>query len=605
MLQGKSVDNVIEFLKSLRNEWEIARAGLESDWHDAWANFISSPQAHQWLQRNELYKYVKVQRDDEEPECEPSAEIEWRHKVPTGKGFEIAEVLWAYLMQATFSNEQWLSITVDEQEYADEANLIVKAMLNELKLSDFIVEYGDWLRQIIVTGSSAMRVSWCKEGCKLKFEPISNYRVYVEPTKPAHKADLFVATFTTRRALKRMIGSYNMLDDKLLMELKDTLKSTEETDMDTDRAFSGVNNVEGTTPQGSDRLTIFEYYGSVYDDMDYLGSQCKAIMCGNHLIHFEQNCPNPIVFGTFISLLEQSWGMSTTTASGGLLAADRVFLNTRLDNLYTSSQDAYTYREDGVLDPDFSVHPGALIRVLDQDAIRPLMRGSNNLPLTYQEEAALDNRINRNVGTIPGVGSGQQRQAERVTAQEILAAKQVGGTRLNQYHMSLERRSVNRMLELAYTTLGKYGTTERKIRYKVDGSVYSIGYIPRESCAKEVHFELRGSEAVLGNNSELTRTIEFAQFAGQILQQMAASSQLTQAGVTVQVDWEYILERAAYLWGIAEPERVIKKLANNQQEEESPEQVPTASQQAALDANMAVDGGAALLNQAYESMRLR
>ena len=600
-LNEQSIHNIVDFLHSLLNEWDIARGDLEDTWHDAWANFISSPQALAWLQRNENYKFINKSSDSEDEECD--TEADWHHKVPTGKGFEIADTLWAYLMQATFSNEQWFTVVLDDQEEADEANVLRQAIAEELDESDFQLFYGDWLRQICVTGSSAMRVSWCSDKCRLRFEAVSNYRIYPDPTTPAQDADLFVATFTTRRALKRMIGKYNMLDEEILMELTDALKSVEETDMDTDRSFSGVSNVQASTPQGNDRLTIYEYYGTVYDDMDYLGSKCKAIICGNHLIHFETECTNPIVFGTFISLLEQSWGMSPTTASAGLLAADRIFLNSRLDNLASSSTDAYTYREDGVLDPDFKVYPGALIRVLDQDAIRPLARGSNNLGLTYQEEAALQYRININTALTPGVGSGQQRKAERVTAQEIIAAKQVGGTRLNQYHMNIERRSTNKMLALCYYMLGKYGTTERKFEYKTDDATYILGYVPRESCKKRAKFRLRGSQAVLEANNELTRTIEFAQFAASIMQQMQAA---TQAPMEVSVNWSYILERAAYLWGVADPSKLIKKLANESQELTTPEStVPTASQQAVLESNLAVDGGATLANQAYSDMRLR
>jgi hypothetical protein len=292
---------------------------------------------------------------------------------------------------------------------------------------------------------------------------------------------------------------------------------------------------------------------------------------------------------TFINLIEQSWGISPTTASAGLLAADRKFLNSRLDNLESSSQDAYTYTQDGVVDEDWEVFPGAKIRVLSQDAIQPLQRGNTTLALTYQEEAALDSRINRNVGTIPAVGGASMRQAERVTAQEVLASKQAGGVRLNQYHISIERKATNKMLQLAYTVLSKYGTKRRKAVYDSELGEVTAAYTPKETCCIEVQFKIAGSEAILAQDSELTRTLEYAQTAAQIPQ------------AAEKVDWDYILKRMGELWGLKSPEKLLKQITANADVTDE----MSSSTQNALDANMAVDGGATLAQQAYENMKLQ
>lgn len=592
-LDTQSTKNVVDYLLNLLEDWKMARSGMEEDWQDAWASFISSPSGYAWLERTGLYKYTSTGDECSDEE----AEVGWHHKIHPGKGFEIGETIVAYLMQATFSNERWFDVLVTQQDSVDEAELIRKALLNELNLAGFRLHFLDWLRQQVVTGTSAMQVSWCNKKCGLKFNPISNSRLYLQPTVPAHEADMFVAHFTTRRALKRMVGSYNLLTPELIMELKGSEKGQERSDMEQIREFSGVSapsEEEGS--KGSDTLTCYEYYGTVYDDMDFLGSNCRAVICGETLIHFETNVDCPIVAASFISILEQSWGISPTTASSGLLAADKIFLNTRLDSLYTSAHDAYTYREDGVIDSDWKVYPGAKIKVLEQDAIKPLARGANNLPLTYQEEAALDARINRNAGTVPTVGGGSVRNAERVTAQEIISAKQVGGTRMNQYHLSIELRFTNLVLAKAYNLLAKYGTKERFFKHTDSGTVYTIGYVPKEACSKEVQFIIRGSEAVLINDGELSRTLEFARTAAELGK--------VDPSIVQRVNWDYVLTRMADLWGLAEPKLFLVNEANPAVDEENQASL-TQPQQNAINANLAADGGAQALQDIQTAMRLR
>jgi hypothetical protein len=575
-------NEVSDYLGSLLNSWRTARQGMEEDWIDAWANFISSPSAYEWLERNGLSKFIKSNDADD---CN---KVQWKHKVHTGKGFEIAEFLWAYLLHATFSNEQWFTVQAHEAEQVEHANVIRLILSKELDMADFKLAYDDWLRHLIVSGTSAMRIDWCNQKQMLKFEPISNFRLYLQPNVPAHKADLFVVHFTNRRSLKRMIGVYNMLDEATLLALGSPNAGTEESEMDEIRAFTGVDRIDDWAPKGSDKITLYEYYGDVYEGMDYLGT-CKVVFDGKHILHFEKAHYCPIVVATFINLIEQSWGISPTTASAGLLAADRKFLNSRLDNLESSSQDAYTYTQDGVVDEDWEVFPGAKIRVLSQDAIQPLQRGNTTLALTYQEEAALDSRINRNVGTIPAVGGASMRQAERVTAQEVLASKQAGGVRLNQYHISIERKATNKMLQLAYTVLSKYGTKRRKAVYDSELGEVTAAYTPKETCCIEVQFKIAGSEAILAQDSELTRTLEYAQTAAQIPQ------------AAEKVDWDYILKRMGELWGLKSPEKLLKQITANADVTDE----MSSSTQNALDANMAVDGGATLAQQAYENMKLQ
>lgn len=593
MLSKQSANNVIDSLNITYEDWRVSRMGLEQTWHTAWSEFISTPEALDWLKSVGLHKKVEIEVD----ECDKFTDDYWRHKINTGKGFELVETLWAYFMRATFSTDDWFSVVVHDLQDRESAIMVRNILKYEMDISNFRKQFGDFLRQMLVTGTSTMKVDWCNTRKHLVFTPIACTSVYLNPVQPVEEAAHMVTTTTNRRALGRMLSKYNMLDEKKLKKMRGIDNPVEEVQSDSRRALTGLftNNDrsgEPFVPSSTDRFQLIEYYGPMYDDMEYLGGNCYAVFSGTDLLHFEKDKRSPYITSNFITMLGQAWGLSPLSASSGLIVADRLFLNKRLDALEATINNAYMVTEGMLADEDFKIFPGAKIPVLEGEAtpIVPLATASSNLPLTYQEEQFLGSRIDRNVGTIPTVGGGQVRQAERVTASEINAAKAVGGTRLNEYHTNLERTATNRMLQMAYYTLQKHGKVTRKmVSTDTAGFERSIEYDACSACSLELEFKIRASEAILTNDNEASKLLEFVQMASAVPQ------------MAEKVNWDYIITRLAELQGFRNPDLVLNQPAQNEASQELP---LTQPEQAAMQAQMAVDGGASMAEDLQQRLSL-
>jgi hypothetical protein len=579
---------IIDYLERRLTDWRAARVTLADMWSDAWAEYASTPRAYEWLRRNGMYVKPKIE------ERTGDIETDWKHRIHTGKVFEITEILWAYFMQATFSTEMWFKVRPVHAEDKNRARLINQVMVDMLKHSKFRIYFGTWLRQLLVTGTSCYVPTWCNKSKCFKHKVISNHRIYLNPCSPIIESDMFLATTVNRAWLTANKERYNLLNDSLIKKIRGD-NSIEQSEEDTEKTLYNVDNIRDS----EDNITLYEFWGTVYDEYEYLGDRCYAVMCDSKLIHFEEDKANDIIACNFIQLVNMPYGVSNITSSLGLVYADRSFLNLRLDNLSSLVHNVIEYVEDMVIDPEFKYFPGAKIPVKEKGSISSVPNASPQFPLSYQEEQALDSRMNRNAGTIPTVGTGSVRKAERVTAQEIEASRQVGGTRINQNYQDIEQGSINRMLEALYRLMAKYGGQYKGVVMDVElGEEVTVDSDLKMLCAADMKFILEGSQAVLTDENEAAKLQEFALFASQ-------NEMLAQ-----QVNWQEIIKRIADLTGFKDPEMLLSQpqaapemsqLVNGEQQDV---QVPTQAQQLAINSNIAADGGASAINQLVQGASL-
>lgn len=577
--------NIQEFLTGRLSDWRAARQGLTSVWADAWAEFCSTPAAYQWLRRSGLH--IKKRPE----EITGDIEEDWKHRVHTGKVFELVEIIWGYLMQATFSTSAWFKVDARLKEEEEQAKVIQKLLANMLMDTKFRSYFGTFLRQLLVTGTSSYRPSWCNVSGCIKHEVIGNERIFLNPASNILETDVFLSTTVSKAWLKVNMSRYNKLTPAKLKQVVGD-KETEKYDADTLLSFNDTARVE----TARENVTLYEYWGAIYDGWDFVGSECYAVLADDQLIHFEEKREKEVIVCNFIQLVNQSYGISPVTSSLGLIYADRTFLNLRLDNLSILVNNVVEYVEDAVLDADFKYFPGAKIAVKEKGSVSAIQNASPQFPLSYQEEAALDSRINRNVGTIPTVGGSAVRKAERVTAEEIQASRQVGGTRINQYYQDIEVTSINRMLQAIYKLVQKYGNKKIIDTYRGYGEAeeYStLEVIPSHVCKIPVRFSIRGSEAVLTDENELAKLKELAIF-------MASNELLAQ-----KLNWDELTKRILELSGFEDPGSLIAQATpspveqvaptTSQESEASTGQFPTKGQQNAIEANIAADGGNSML----------
>jgi hypothetical protein len=85
---------------------------------------------------------------------------DWKHKVNTGKTFEVVETLVAYLKGATFTSDDWFDVSGLEPnlfQIAKLVKLLAKYKMEEACIRD---KYEYWLRNLVLYGCSTFKVGW-------------------------------------------------------------------------------------------------------------------------------------------------------------------------------------------------------------------------------------------------------------------------------------------------------------------------------------------------------------------------------------------------------------------------------------------------------------
>lgn len=567
-----------EYVNKTYNVYQAARIPLESVWLETWAEYLSTDSAIDWL-RNHQFKATRSKLD--------KSLQDWKHRVHTGKAFEAVELVWSYFMQASFPSSNWFEVIPSEDtDDIETAEFLKRFYRNHLDCINFRATFGDALRQLLVTGTTCMHVSLCPKTKKPKFSVIDNFNYVLEPNKPVNEAAFIRTLRMPRHQVKAMVDSGRWKGSaQSVNKLIPVSVSAEETDKDTVSGFSHIRTDEARDHSPSDIIQLLEYWGPLYDGDEYVGDGTAVVSSESILYQKVTKEPRPYVVCCFINLPNRAWGVSTLIANLGLLHADRSFLNARLDNLSATCHNMWEVVEDGVVDPEFKFYPGAKIPVRQPGSIIPVPIGQSNLSLTYQEEQLLGQRIDRNMGTIPSVGTGPQRKAERVTAQEIEASQEAGGTRLNQYHNMIERGLTNPILQLYHTLWSKVPGYVKTVLPNQDNALGSYEVKPSELCCCKVDFRIKGSEAVITKASKVNRYTEF-------LSLVLSSEILSQ-----QVNINYVLQQIVMLWGFDEPEKVLQVEKPEPQvspQEEMLNSLPSQPMANAVESQLMADGGANL-----------
>lgn len=575
-----SSKSVKDYILRSYEHFKNSRLCLEDTWLEAWAEYAGSKEAADWLRR-----YVFHVATSSKP-----GEQDWKHRIHTGKAFEAVELIYSYFMQATFPSQNWFEITPQDPDDMATAELLKRFYRNQLDCSNFHSCYESAIRQLLIAGTTCVQVSICSRTKKPRFDTIDNFSYYMQPDKPASEAAFIRRYRVPRSYILKMVKS-GKWPEMSVQRVNKLAKFTlgEDTEADSVSNFVGVRTDEVRDNSPDDAIELLEYWGPLYKNDEMIGMGTAIVCHEGELMVSVTNKPRPYIVANFIPVLNRSWGLSALTANLGLLHVDRSFTNARLDNLLATCHNMWEVVEEGVVNPDFKFYPGAKIPVRERGSITPVQIGQSNIALTYQEEASLQSRIDRNMGTIPSIGTGPQRKAERVTAQEINAAKEAGGTRLNQYHTSIERNLLNPLLQLYHYMWQSVPGYVKDIISGADGELGAYEFKPSEFCNCDVQFKIKGSEAVLTSASKVTRYVEF-------LSLVLSNEMLAQ-----KVNIDYILAQIVSLWGFDEPEKVLQVEKPDPMEGAAPQDeildamgqvdAPTAN---VMQSQMMADGGANL-----------
>ena len=573
-IRTEDVDKaLVNYVTDRLTMFKAARMKVEDTWKLCWAFYLSTPEALTFVREQTIQTIGKVNSS-------------WRHKIQDGKAFEAVEQIHAYFMQAMFPNLTWFDVVPVEPGNMDVARVVRRYLANKLNQSNFRVEWEDFLRQLIVIGLSCILIEWDDKE-KLVFECLNMFDIYIDPTVADPNKGPVIRRITKTRADVIKMALEGTYDLSFAEAVK--LPSMTNTKQDKEQV-QGWQGTETSVVNYGDTLELFEFWG----DIHLVGRTYENVIvtiCGDKLLRFEKNtyeCGKPFVIGDYIRVVQQPYGMSPSQASLGLLSAQNNLWNQRLDNAELIINKMWTVVDDGTTDPaDIYSEPGKIILVSDPNSVKPLDMGGD-LCVSHEEHQTIERRIDQNYGTVPMVGLGQQRQAERVTATEVQAVRDAGGSRLSNVHRHIEDTALRLVLKMILSYYKQFMTGSDTVRIAGKGAgQYDYFAVDRTDFDPAYDLKPMGAESVLERQRVINDITNFVTLVVQIPQ----FAELT--------DWEAIYTDLLMRWGFDEPDKYLKK--QESPPEKAPDELSDTQSTAqsiggqgmvnAMQSQMAADGG--------------
>lgn len=530
---------IVSFTTSLIKDWSWRRQDLELLWKACWAHYFNTPQSANYLRAEALQLGQSVD------------EMDWRHKIHTGKGFDLTETVNSYLQQAFFPNNDWFDLEpatpMDNDGWKDKLQR-VKALMRKKLTEAYFEDWWDiFCRQICVVGTSVLAMPWrydvapVKKNVKVR-QPSGDFKLEVVEVPRVIKNGLDIevvdmfdffldpdASFSTyqnagccRRIRKRKSEIISLIRSGIyfLGEEEKVLKAsaTNLIDYDSDKDRQDLKNMIGLEYWQddavlNDTVEIWEYWGDVYlEDIEY--KDVVITIINDHLLCIEQNPfwdGKPFVLGTYINTQGSPYGVGLLQPVVGQLHQMFILQNHRLDVSEITINPMYQVVNDGILDLEnlFS-YPGKILEVETVGNIAPIQLAQDN-SISVQDEGLLEQRIDKTTGVGAYLGVNAGRDAERVTAEEVKAQRDAGGNRLNRVFSHIESTSLTTFLHKMYSHMQQFITEDEvvKVASPSAGIAYDFWAVGLEELYDDYDVYPLGSAHVADKEFELKNATDF------------------------------------------------------------------------------------------------
>lgn len=595
MKYGKG--DLASFVMSELTRFGNARTELEETWLEAWSLYLNTNQSIDYI-RGKVLQTVGDVNDD------------WRHKINTGKAFEVVETIHSYLMSAFFPNEDWFEVspTLPGEDNHTLARVVKKYIQNKLEVSGFQSEFANFLRQLIITGTSVLALPWrqdliveneireaeikifdefgvpewevvSKEALisRPEFETLDNFDVYVDPSAiDPNEASIIRRLRKTKAEVLRLVedGTYEGITAEDIKNMEPSRFSMSY-DAQTLETMSGYTISE----MHYHEIEIIEFWGDLIDG-DEVYEDYVATVIDGRLVSCIPNpfWKKPFIVGSYIRVPRQPYGVGALQPNLGMLHQLNIITNQRLDSMEIHVNKMWTAVDDGVIDmDDIESKPGKILAVGSHDSLQPVDMGDADFTVSYTEAQVLEAIIDKNAGTGNYVGANAQRSGERVTAAEIAAVRDAGGNRLSGVHKHIEQTSLKNILTRLFYFMRQFVREDEIVRIAGNATgefkYYSVGV---EQLNKPLTLKPLGAGHVIERKKYIQDRLDF----------IASVSQIPE--MAQLIDFSQILHDLLINWGFDEPEKYLKV-------EEAPTEAGV-SQQTDIIADAENAGGQALKN---------
>lgn len=573
--------DIVGHVNTMYRRYRDDRRTMENHWVVAWANYLNTPESNAYMRANVLREIGNVRN-------------EWRHRINTGKAFEVIETIVGYLVQAVFPNRNWFECDPAAPEYAKLAKVVRNYLRIKMQDWKFRVEATAWIRQLCITGNSVMMLPWA-DNRSIKYETLDIFDCFFDPKESHIDKTPFIRRVALTRAdvIERInSGFYSKkvtpMDVMTLLPMFSNGSVTHEIDYDitADRIhqFQGINISPCSV---TDKVYALEYWGDIH--LPYMTiKNCIITTLHGHLLRFVPNtyeCGRPFVASSFIPVVRQVHGMSAIQSSSGLMHLMNTTMNQLADGIELAINPAYTVTPDSTLNPnDIFVEPGKMIPVASHDSIRPMQPPPNNFNIGFGQVSTLEQFVNQNTGTGPLISSAQPRGGERVTATEIQQVVEAGGNRLLTVYTHLSDTGITDMLQKTFELVQQFTDIDEPILMELDGGMRGFVDVGKPELKGKYKLYPIGAQHVVERTDFVNRLLSVLDVVNRLPEEV-------QGQVNVVELFKDIVRNTLY----EDPERYIIS-----QEQQEPAQEPPTNQipEATLMANMQADGGQNLFRRA-------
>lgn len=428
---------VTKELQRLLDDYSRERNQLEWNWRAYYTNYLTTPEAKQ-------ANLSHVSRN-----LGGDVDVNWRHNIKSPKAYEIVETLTSYFMNAFFPNERWFDLIPTEPMGIQFNQLIEinrKFISDKLEQSMFKSSFRVLLRETCIAGTAALMFPWVENN--VRFRVMSPFEFLLDPrAQTANDANMIRSYELSLPEFKQLIreGVFNLTTLKEVEDMMSpTISPSHDFRIDKD-TFNSVSRLMGLsdiprTNQSGRFVRVYEFWGDILLEDVVLKDVRASWTDQGILLALDANpyVGKPFIIGTYLRLSQSPYGIGALQPISSQIFYKDQLTSRTADNVAVASDTMLEIVHDGILDPDdIYVAPGKKIFVTERDSVRPLNMNFNG-GVTIQEMELLDQSVSKAIGTGPFIGVGNQRQAERVTAAEVQAQRDVGGTRLTDIFTELE-----------------------------------------------------------------------------------------------------------------------------------------------------------------------
>lgn len=530
------MDNEYNRIPSIVQDEKQARETLTAKWLELWGLYKTRP--------------IKVAQDDG-----------WQHKLNDGRIFELIETVGSYIRNALFFSDRWVNLEANEPNLGEILPLVNTYFVDTLNASNLKREFRVFLTQLLLTGFSGLLPYWDSELDCLGFKTINCYDLFIESGQRYDNK----TSYSFRTVELNFTEFCNWIDEGLIEADTDNYEEAWKTYANSNEERQAeLYNLRDTIPVNSrDSVICIEYFCPHEKTLyRYINDTC---------VYEAEAEECPWLIGLLFETPEDAYALSLVDSSIGLILANNILHNRRLDNIALSIDNMWLMVDDGVINPsDVKSEPGKVIPVARPDTLTPLQPPANNFNVTYQEQQVLDSKIDRNIGTGAMISANAYRKGERVTAEEIKSVKDAGGNRLTDIYEHIESTFIIPLLKRCYKLLQENTSKRKVVKLASDRpNVYEYFELLPKDLSHDYRVKVTGTQSVINRDRNVNLITEFIQLAISVPQ----FAQLT--------DWNNVYFDLLTKFGFDDPSRYILQ---QQPQAEEPSQPQSPLQQMAAKA---------------------